>query len=396
MARASCRKLATDASTTPRLISHALSPLPALEGTAKLTITGACAVGRCIISGGNAFPIFTSPSSGPTGVILNVHNLNFQRAAGGVFLNVRTRVNASKCGFVSNKGLGSGGGVLSVSYRRFSYCSFYNNTAPIGGGGAISINAGNPEGKGPAMMLEHCYFRNNSAPKGRGGAISVEGTGKIVFKSCRFDKNSAVPSPRSMMGLLLLPRQTMVSLLLLPTPSTFLGLAHPLFHIGPFILPLNHRPCFHTTLPAIHPGVAGGAIYSNGTSLSLAHVTFRNNTAIGIPPATTCGVGGAVYAVSGRYSGASVRFCASSFWDNTGCAAAANTLFLQTVAHPYQWVVGDERLHSQVREKAGWVNGAVWVSWRGSAVEQWEHWGQASWDNGEWVADGKPMHWQVM
>ncbi|CAI5963441.1 unnamed protein product, partial [Closterium sp. NIES-65] len=256
---------------------HLTAPLPALEGTAVLTIMGACAVDRCIISGGNAFPIFKSPSSGSTGGILTLRNLTFQDAAGGVFVNVRTRINATECGFVRNKGPSSGGGVLSdsysvtnsVSYRYFSYCTFYNNTTPIGGGGAFSINAGNPQGKGPSLIIASSYFRNNSAPKGRGGVIAMEGTSKAVFKSCLFDGNSA--------------------------------------------------------------GVAGGAIYSNGASLTLNKVVFRDNKAIGVPPTSTCGVGGVLFAVSGLYSGASVRLCASSFVGNTGCATSVNTLLLQTV-----------------------------------------------------------------
>ncbi|CAI5940384.1 unnamed protein product [Closterium sp. NIES-64] len=334
--------------TEPITARQHISPLPALEGTAVLTIMGACAVDRCIISGGNAFPIFKSPSSGSTGGILTLRNLTFQDAAGGVFVNVRTRINATECGFVRNKGPSSGGGVLrygsgvlgkdervsgvlivhvtvcimqvrvhamqvrvgvtgdgvhaarestygtgeqqstresvygacsiasdsysvtnSVSYRYFSYCTFYNNTTPIGGGGAFSINAGNPQGKGPSLIIASSYFRNNSAPKGRGGVIAMEGTSKAVFKSCLFDGNSA--------------------------------------------------------------GVAGGAIYSNGASLTLNKVVFRDNKAIGVPPTSTCGVGGVLFAVSGLYSGASVRLCASSFVGNTGCATSVNTLLLQTV-----------------------------------------------------------------
>ncbi|CAI5462770.1 unnamed protein product [Closterium sp. Yama58-4] len=225
---------------------HLTAPLPALEGFARLTITGACAVDRCIISGNNAFPIFTSPSSGSTGGILNLRNLTFQEASFESYSVTK-----------------------SVSLRYFSLCIFYNNTTPTGGGGALSINSGYPQGQGPALTITGSYFRNNSAPKGQGGVIRVEGTGKVVFKSCLFDGNSA--------------------------------------------------------------GVSGGAIYSNGTSLTIDHVSFRDNKAIGVPPTTTCGMGGVLFAVSGLYSMVYLRFCASSFSGNTGCVESVSTLYLLTV-----------------------------------------------------------------
>ncbi|CAI5462773.1 unnamed protein product [Closterium sp. Yama58-4] len=314
------------------------APLPALEGAAVLTITGACAVNRCVISGNNAFPIFTSPSSGPTGGILNLRNLTFQDAAGGVFVNVRTRINATQCGFVNNKGPSNGGGVLSESYsvtksvslRYFSLCIFYNNTTPTGGGGALSINSGYPQGQGPALTITGSYFRNNSAPKGQGGVIRVEGTGKVVFKSCLFDGNSAAYTCLA----------AFVSLsLFLSGPCTLT----PSFPRGPFRPTIQPSASFHpalstlstlSTLPSMHPGGAGGAIYSNGTSLTFNKAIFRDNKAIGVPSISTCGFGGAVFANLGRYSETSVRFCASSFTGNTGCQGTYDTVFLQMVPGP--------------------------------------------------------------
>ncbi|CAI5535611.1 unnamed protein product [Closterium sp. Naga37s-1] len=175
------------------------APLPALSGAAKLTVKGACAPSRCIISGGGAFPIFTSPSSGPTGGVLTLVNLNFQRAAGGVLFNVRAAVNASQCVFLSNTAPGIGGGVLSDSfpgtatppYRLFSRFTFQGNTAPILGGGAISINAGSPLGRVPPLYFVRCLFKDNTAPRSLGGAISVAGNGRVRFKTCVFDGNNA-------------------------------------------------------------------------------------------------------------------------------------------------------------------------------------------------------------
>ncbi|CAI5498918.1 unnamed protein product [Closterium sp. Naga37s-1] len=192
-------------------------PLPALSGAAKLTIIGKCMATRCIISGEGAFPIFTSPSSNPPGGLLTLFNLNFQRAAGGVFFNVQTAINASKCGFVMN--MAPSGGVLSSTphsintlsstpyppyptrdsfpatatppNRLFSGCTFRNNTASTGRGGAISINAENPKGSVPALLIEGCTFQGNRALNGRGGAISVSGTGSIRIKGCRFENNNA-------------------------------------------------------------------------------------------------------------------------------------------------------------------------------------------------------------
>ncbi|CAI5498916.1 unnamed protein product [Closterium sp. Naga37s-1] len=65
---------------------------------------------RCIISEEGAYPISTSPSSNPPGRVLTLVNLNFQRAAGGVFFNVQTAINARKCGFVMT--MAPSGGML--------------------------------------------------------------------------------------------------------------------------------------------------------------------------------------------------------------------------------------------------------------------------------------------
>ncbi|CAI5535618.1 unnamed protein product [Closterium sp. Naga37s-1] len=90
------------------------------RGAAKLTIIGNCTAARCIISGEGAYPVFTSPSSNPPGGVLTLVNLNFQRAAGGVFFNVQTAINASKCGFVRN--MAPSGGVLSACGACESAC----------------------------------------------------------------------------------------------------------------------------------------------------------------------------------------------------------------------------------------------------------------------------------
>ncbi|CAI5515012.1 unnamed protein product [Closterium sp. Naga37s-1] len=79
-----------------------------------LVLTSSVHLKACIISGDGAFPIFTSPSSGPTGGELKLVKLNLQRAAGGVFLNVGAAIVATKCGFVSNTAPSVGGGVLSL------------------------------------------------------------------------------------------------------------------------------------------------------------------------------------------------------------------------------------------------------------------------------------------
>ncbi|CAI5535603.1 unnamed protein product [Closterium sp. Naga37s-1] len=156
-----------------------------------------CQFVRCIISGEGAFPIFTSPSSNPPGGLLTLFNLKFQRAGGGVFFNVQTAINASKCGFVMN--MAPSGGVLRDSFpatatppnRLFSGCTFRNNTASTGRDGAISINAENPKGSVPALLIEGCTFQGNRALNGRGGAISVSGTGSIRIKGCWFENNNA-------------------------------------------------------------------------------------------------------------------------------------------------------------------------------------------------------------
>ncbi|CAI5981645.1 unnamed protein product [Closterium sp. NIES-65] len=253
------------------------APLPALSGAAKLTVKGACAPSRCIISGGGAFPIFTSPSSGPTGGVLTLVNLNFQRAAGGVLFNVRAAVNASQCVFLSNTAPGIGGGVLSDSfpgtatppYRFFSRCTFQSNTAPILGGGAISINAGSPLGRVPPLYFVRCLFKDNTAPRSLGGAISVAGNGRVRFKTCVFDGNNA--------------------------------------------------------------GASGGAIFSYGASLALARVTFKTNRALGtsLAGSFSSGLGGALYAVSGLLTQSSLSFCSSSFSGNSGSAANGGSLYLQ-------------------------------------------------------------------
>ncbi|GJP49065.1 hypothetical protein CLOM_g8332 [Closterium sp. NIES-68] len=253
------------------------APLPALSGAAKLTIRGACATSRCIISGGGAFPIFTSPSSGPTGGVLTLSNLNFQKAAGGVLFNVRAAINASQCVFAGNTAAGTGGGVLSDTfpatatppYRLFSRCTFQSNTAPILGGGAISINAGSPLGRVPALYFLRCLFKENSAPRSLGGAISVAGKGRVRFKTCVFEGNSA--------------------------------------------------------------GASGGGIFSYGASLSLAKVTFKTNKALGTSLAGSfaSGVGAAAYAVSGLLSQSSVGFCSNSFSGNSGSTANGGSLYLQ-------------------------------------------------------------------
>ncbi|CAI5498925.1 unnamed protein product [Closterium sp. Naga37s-1] len=253
------------------------NPLHALSGAAKLTITGACGANRTtrrIISGGGAFPIFTSPSSGPTGGLLTLVNLNFQRAAGGVFYNVRTSVNASQCDFVGNTGPIVGGGVLSESFpmaatlqglptRLFSRCTFSSNTAPTLGGGAVSINGGNSMGRVPDMRFVRCAFQDNSAPTSLGGAISVVGMGWVRFVKCSFFGNRA--------------------------------------------------------------GVSGGGVFSSDTYLSFSQATFNNNMALGKYNGgaggayVRSGYGCAVYAVSNELvPNMAVRFCSSSFSSNRG------------------------------------------------------------------------------
>ncbi|CAI5498919.1 unnamed protein product [Closterium sp. Naga37s-1] len=251
------------------LASH--SPLPALSGAAKLIVRGACrnsglsglpggcyqlvAVpgGYCYISGGT-LPIFTSPSSGPTGGMLTLVNLIFQESRGGIFLNVRTAINMTRCDFVDNTAPRFSAAVLSDTFpatvtppsRFFTLCNFRNNTV------AININWGNSQGSVPAMTFVNCVFRNNRVPWSMGGVISVAGTGNLRFKWCSFDGNSAASG--------------------------------------------------------------GGAIFSSGASLYFQGVSFYNNRALNV--SNMCGAGGAVYAYAGSSSPATLLFCSVAFSAN--------------------------------------------------------------------------------
>ncbi|CAI5535617.1 unnamed protein product [Closterium sp. Naga37s-1] len=286
---------------------HIAIALPALSGAAKLTIIGNCTATRCIISGGGAFPIFTSPSSGPTGGELTLVNLNFQRAAGGVLFNVWAAINASQCGFVGSTAPSVGGGVLSDSFpesatapnRFFSYCTFYNNTAPTGGGGAISINVGNPEGSinvgnpessGPNVTFVYCIFQNNTATLAKGGAVSINlgdpqgSAANVTFVHCRFRNNSAYQAS---------------------------GGAITVAGTGDI-------RCTKCSFEGNFAGLHGGGIYSDGASLTLSQPTFKRNRAVG-PFNARCGLGGAVFAIPGRRIQVSLRFCKAFFLLNRGC-----------------------------------------------------------------------------
>ncbi|CAI5498913.1 unnamed protein product [Closterium sp. Naga37s-1] len=301
----------------------------------------------CNISGDGAFPIFTSPSTGPTGGVLTLVNLNFWRAAGGVFFKVQAAINATDCSFIGNMAPTVGGGVLSESfpakstppYRIFSRCAFINNTSPTGGGGAININAWNPSGAVPSLSFLSCRFKDNSAPSSVGGAISVAGTGRVRFHMCTIDGNSAGERLRCVWGRHLLKQRLFLSL------SAHLQEQKT----------LSSSPCFSPptlpTLPSIHPGASGGAVYLNGASFFLSIVTFKSNRALGIDlrpsllalgiPAGSCGIGSDVHAVTEPYSYMTLRFCGASFSGSsgssggtgcTGSTANASALFLQTVS----------------------------------------------------------------
>ncbi|CAI5498914.1 unnamed protein product, partial [Closterium sp. Naga37s-1] len=287
---------------------HLKAALPALSGAAKLTIIGNCTATRCIISGGGAFPIFTSPSSGPTGGELTLVNLNFQRAAGGVFFNVRAVINASQCGFVGSTAPSIGGRVLSDSFpeaatppnRFFSYCTFYNNTAPTGEGGAININVGNPEGSGPNVTFVYCVFQNNTATVGKGGAGSINlgdpqgSAANVTFVHCRFRNNSAYQASGGAM--------------------TVAG--------------NGDIRCMKCSFEGNFAGFHGGGIYSDGVSLTLSQPTFKRNQAVG-PFGARCGLGGAVFAIPGRRSQVSLRFCKAFFLRNIGCIRKVADLALE-------------------------------------------------------------------
>ncbi|CAI5535608.1 unnamed protein product, partial [Closterium sp. Naga37s-1] len=247
-------------------------PLPALSGAAKLIVRGACrnsgtiGVTSCYISGGT-LPIFTSPSSGPTGGMLTLVNLIFQESRGGIFLNVRTAINMTRCDFVDNTAPRFSAAVLSDTFpatvtppsRFFTLCNFRNNTV------AININWGNSQGNVPAMTFVNCVFRNNRVPWSMGGVISVAGTGNLRFKWCSFDGNSAASG--------------------------------------------------------------GGAIFSSGASLYFQGVSFYNNRALNV--SNMCGAGGAVYAYAGSSSPATLLFCSVAFSANPAFSAlppSPNTL----------------------------------------------------------------------
>ncbi|CAI5498917.1 unnamed protein product [Closterium sp. Naga37s-1] len=152
------------------------SPLPALSGAAKLIVRSACTASRCIINANSAFPIFTSPSSGPTGGQLTLVNLSFVGLTGGVFRNVQATINVTGCEFANNTA--PSGGVLSDSFpaavtppsRLFSKCTFRNNTR------AIVINGESPERSVPATSFVSCVFRDNSAPMSK---LGLEGPSSL-------------------------------------------------------------------------------------------------------------------------------------------------------------------------------------------------------------------------
>ncbi|CAI5529376.1 unnamed protein product [Closterium sp. Naga37s-1] len=250
------------------------SRLPELLGAAKLTIRGACGsdgIVKCIIWGGNAFPIFTgasptfsSSASRSTAGQLTLVNLSFQRALGGVLSKLRTSVNASQCNFAHNVAAAdAGGGVLRDNItmmneppeRVFTDCTFYNNSSPALGGGAVNIDAPTFNATGltydvPALSFLYCIFQDNSAPKHLGGALRVAGTARLRFEECLFDGNRA--------------------------------------------------------------GVSGGAIYAKDALLTFVKVHLTYNKALGTSTLNTIttGEGGAAYAAAtGRNPEAAVRFC---------------------------------------------------------------------------------------
>ncbi|CAI5535616.1 unnamed protein product [Closterium sp. Naga37s-1] len=292
------------------------STLPALSGAAKLTIRGACATSRCIISGGGAFPIFTSPSTTPKGGKLTLVNLRFQQAAGGVFKNVRTAINASQCIFVNNTVSDIGGGVLSDSFppstnppkHVFSNCTFEKNTAGTWEGGAITIKAKSfysykHNDRVPDLTFRSCHFRSNNASR-LGGAVSVAGSARVRFFDCVFSANRA--------------------------------------------------------------GASGGAVYSKDAAIYFGQSSFSGNAALGTSLAggDSSGVGGAVYAVvTGVDSETAAEWHSDHEW-----VVGANELPSQ-VRKTADWVngegVGDwlgreccrSSGRSESSEKAGWVAG---------------------------------------
>ncbi|CAI7862593.1 unnamed protein product [Closterium sp. NIES-53] len=204
---------------------------------------------KCIISGGGTFPIFSSPSYSPSCGQLTLVNLSFQQAAGGVFFNVRTAVNASQCDFVGNTGPNIGGGVLRVCVAHVrvcvahvSVCGAYVSVCGAGesawagtplhttphhginqqhskSGNALSIASHPPDPPSPSSLspttsesfpitlqalpkrlFSDCSFISNTAPTLGGGAFSInsgKSMGQVLdlrFVRCSFQNNSTPTS----------------------------------------------------------------------------------------------------------------------------------------------------------------------------------------------------------
>ena len=259
---------------TSDLIELTQGDLELTPGKGRITINGG---GKIQLSGGNSNRLFVVDY----GAIATLKNMTLEDGyvSGGTFGNGGAlyiyghgNVQLIRCDFESNFTTGDGAAISNDGTLKASYCSFSNNQADIDGGAIFNDSAG-------TLTVSGSRFLDNSATLG--GAIDNSNVAHLTVSACTFENNTAYNMGGGAIaddGALTISGSKF-------TGNTAEYAGGALYITSHGTLKVSSSTFDHNS--TVYANGDGGAIFTDGTSLTCSLDHFTDNSATD--------AGGAIY-----------------------------------------------------------------------------------------------------